>query len=436
MDPTIHRTSSINPPVLTAGPSGNDTIQANSASFEKNCTSGPLHSQQHGGSFSNLPTTSISPKFSTGISPAFTANYQDDYQYKQYPISPLFYDSDIGSCYEGHVEFESSLSPIVSAKISQEQYVTTKVPYDQFLQNYAAMNNRYQQEIQATLFDHWSFETIQQDINKSNCVLEFSPLPAVPFNGDPSLLVIDKSKVTELNTAQHTGAPTENSYKSNDCENTELSKFDYRSDQNGVGGIDSESEYEPDSVDLFPPLPQDQEEIHGKLHYHVIKRAFGETDSPISVLADDVDSDFSDMSDKEPHYNEEDVTEPASIVRGALKRKAPTFDDDDYHDQDEYDSDNYQEGSNNRRKKVSHSQSAKKQPSDSKPYECFHCSYESRRRYNLTTHMLAHDSIRVKGFKCPVCGKIFNRKYDKNRHVATVHKKKKGLPMSILPCTV
>jgi hypothetical protein len=302
MDPTTHRTSSINHPVLTADPSENDTIQANSASFEKNCISEPLHSQQHDSSFSNLPT-SISPEFSSGIPPTFTTTYQEDYLYEQCPETPSFYGSDIGSCYEGHVEFEPSLSPIVSEQLSQEQYATTKVSYDQFLQNYAALNNRYQQEIQATLFYHWSFGTIQQGINPTNCVLEFSPLPAIPFNGDPSLLVIDKSKVHKLNTAQNTGTSTENNYKLNDDENTEPSDFDCRSDQNGN---DSECEYEPDSEDLFPPLPQDQEEIHGKLHYHVIKRAFGETDSPISVLADDVDSDFSDMTDKEPHYNDDE----------------------------------------------------------------------------------------------------------------------------------
>jgi KRAB domain-containing zinc finger protein len=82
---------------------------------------------------------------------------------------------------------------------------------------------------------------------------------------------------------------------------------------------------------------------------------------------------------------------------------------------------------------VSHSHSAKKQPSDNKPYKCSHCSYTPRRRYNLTTHMMAHDSSRVKGFKCPECGKFFNRKYDKNRHVATVHKKRKAYQCQSCP---
>ncbi|KAI8888787.1 hypothetical protein K501DRAFT_138001, partial [Backusella circina FSU 941] len=54
------------------------------------------------------------------------------------------------------------------------------------------------------------------------------------------------------------------------------------------------------------------------------------------------------------------------------------------------------------------------------------CDHASKRRYNLTTHLKTHDKERVREFPCGHCKKAFDRKHDRDRHVATVHEGKRA----------
>jgi uncharacterized Zn-finger protein len=40
----------------------------------------------------------------------------------------------------------------------------------------------------------------------------------------------------------------------------------------------------------------------------------------------------------------------------------------------------------------------------------------SKRRHNLVEHMLTHNPLRPKSFKCGQCSRPFARKYDMKRH--------------------
>ncbi|KAI8992602.1 hypothetical protein BDB01DRAFT_778998 [Pilobolus umbonatus] len=57
-----------------------------------------------------------------------------------------------------------------------------------------------------------------------------------------------------------------------------------------------------------------------------------------------------------------------------------------------------------------------------KQYKCPLCPLVSKRRYNLTTHMKTHDRNRIKEFACSQCHKCFDRRHDRDRHLATVHR--------------
>ncbi|KAG2213393.1 hypothetical protein INT47_009066 [Mucor saturninus] len=51
-----------------------------------------------------------------------------------------------------------------------------------------------------------------------------------------------------------------------------------------------------------------------------------------------------------------------------------------------------------------------------KRHICPICSHRSKRRHNLVEHMLTHNPMRPKSFKCSHCTRPFARKYDMKRH--------------------
>lgn len=68
-----------------------------------------------------------------------------------------------------------------------------------------------------------------------------------------------------------------------------------------------------------------------------------------------------------------------------------------------------------------------------RPYECPICKSRFSRRYNLGTHMKTHDKNRQKEFICSTCHKGFDRKHDRERHIATVHRGERQF--ACLDCT-
>lgn len=59
-------------------------------------------------------------------------------------------------------------------------------------------------------------------------------------------------------------------------------------------------------------------------------------------------------------------------------------------------------------------------------HPCPECHRTFDRKYNMTTHLRTHDKARKKPFQCRVgCKKSFDRKHDRERHEASVHRQER-----------
>ncbi|KAF1796454.1 C2H2-type zinc finger transcription factor [Mucor lusitanicus] len=162
------------------------------------------------------------------------------------------------------------------------------------------------------------------------------------FNGDPSVLLIDKSKSPHLSYPSPAAAEPKPSPT-----------------------VKLETVTEEDSDSLFPPLNSSQQSMN--------------TDTQSSQ---DVSLDQLLGFDPSSPLSEDDSDD---YVKGAIT--------------------------------VKESKSAKL-------FQCPLCPHMSKRRYNLSTHMKTHDKNRIKEFNClhEGCKKSFDRRHDRDRHLATVHR--------------
>ncbi|KAG1455302.1 hypothetical protein G6F56_007101 [Rhizopus delemar] len=180
-------------------------------------------------------------------------------------------------------------------------------------------------------FDLPHYANLNQDLSVENYLNWSYASPTVEFNGNPSELLIDKSKTPQLPACQ----------------------FDTNNNNNNDG--------------LFPPLPSQPVEVK---------------EDEFQTLVD-LGSPLSDFEmEQEPKK-----TEPPVVV--AKEKKKTT------------------------KKKI-----AKKTTQN---FSCPHCGHVSKRRYNLGTHIKTHDKNRIKEFGCTECPKRFDRRHDRDRHLATVH---------------
>ncbi|KAI8061143.1 hypothetical protein BC940DRAFT_279736 [Gongronella butleri] len=58
---------------------------------------------------------------------------------------------------------------------------------------------------------------------------------------------------------------------------------------------------------------------------------------------------------------------------------------------------------------------------EEKRFSCPICRRMFSRRYNLNTHIRTHNNNRIKSFNCHVCPAAFDRKHDRDRHLQSVH---------------
>jgi hypothetical protein len=373
-----------------------------------------------------------------------------------------------------------------AANVSMELYEDLLHSYnmvdDEYEQDNKVDDNEYTKQVQAVLLAQWT-GTSQGKIESPAGYI--SQGPAVPFNGDPHLLVIDKSKVAEFNpvtSPESEDQDTESFYDGENQTNDQSSMADLASEDedeqfdewfDGEGQQDApraESHDDKMANELFPPLDGHEDPLFEMYadNNPEVKRAFGLTDSPLSVLSNDSDmgcdgGNFIDeqANPQDDEYVEEqeeqesvvsedeeeaveDDAEPAYETK--RKRAAPS-------DDDEYKEDSAKKaGPSKRRRKTVVKQSAfetrrkRKVPTDendykeeadnagraapskkrrtsddNKPFECHLCGHRSKRRYNLNTHMKTHNEDRVREFPCTECEKAFDRRHDRDRHIATVH---------------
>lgn len=210
------------------------------------------------------------------------------------------------------------------------------------------------------------------------------------FNGDPSVLIIDKSKSPYLSYPSPAAAEAKPSPT-----------------------VKLETVTEEDSDSLFPPLNSSQQSMNTETQSNQdvsLDQLLGfDPSSPLS----EVDSDDY-VVDEEAQEHQKQNEKPAEQQQ-SRKRKA---------------SESAAASSTAPFTKKTKTSSAKKGAltvKETKPvklFQCPLCPHMSKRRYNLSTHMKTHDKERIKDFNClhEGCNKSFDRRHDRDRHLATVHR--------------
>jgi predicted RNA-binding Zn-ribbon protein involved in translation (DUF1610 family) len=256
------------------------------------------------------------------------------------------------------------------------------------------------------------------DGHESNDLTKLAAHDPLKFNGDPSLLLLDKSKTnnyTPVRNNHHTArkpSPT----------------------------IKLETVTEEDSDSLFPPLNSSQQSA---AYSPIMKNDHYEDMSFDDILGFDAGSPLSESNgeDSDNLYEEE-------AQQSQSQQQQPAQHQHQVKEEAKEEASTSTEQTASRKRKASSSSSAttsatataaKKRRSsaniipsaakkssaateETKMYQCPLCDHVSKRKYNLSTHIKTHDKARVKEFDCPNCPKSFDRRHDRDRHLATVHR--------------
>lgn len=230
----------------------------------------------------------------------------------------------------------------------------------------------------------------------------------VKFNGDPSLLLIDKTKTPFMSYQ----IPTKTETKPSPT-------------------IKLETVTEEESDSLFPPLSSSQQSIGQESNCEKDIMSLDE------ILGFDATSTLSDALD-----DDEDTKDEAADTTAAKRDSSPTTGVDAANQKSSMEepvlrkrkaSTEVSSDVTTKRKKTATTTTTTKnksattskktaKPKQVKLYECHLCDHVSKRRYNLSTHIKTHDKSRVKEFDCSQCTKSFDRRHDRDRHQATVHR--------------
>jgi uncharacterized C2H2 Zn-finger protein len=219
----------------------------------------------------------------------------------------------------------------------------------------------------------------------------------IKFNGDPSLLLIDKTKSPFMSSYQ---IPTKTETKPSPT-------------------VKLETVTEEESDSLFPPLNSSQQSINeSKFDKDIM--------SLDELLGFDATSPLSESLDEEEAKDEKAQTQ-SQQTREATPVKQETSTEESSSRKRKASSTAVSETTVKRKKTTTvatKNKTIKKvaKPKQVKLYECPLCDHVSKRRYNLSTHIKTHDKARVKEFDCSQCSKSFDRRHDRDRHLATVHR--------------
>ncbi|KAL0146370.1 C2H2-type zinc finger transcription factor [Mucor lusitanicus] len=199
------------------------------------------------------------------------------------------------------------------------------------------------------------------------------------FNGDPSVLLIDKSKSPHL------------SYPRQLPQN-----------QSHLPQLNWKTVTEEDSDSLFPPLNSSQQSMNTDTQSSQdvsLDQLLGF--DPSSPLSEDDSDDYVVDEEAQQHQKKEESLKRKASESTAASSSAPST------------------------KKTKTSSAKKgaitvKESKSAKLFQCPLCPHMSKRRYNLSTHMKTHDKNRIKEFNC--LHEEFDRRHDRDRHLATVHR--------------
>ncbi|KAI7875917.1 hypothetical protein K492DRAFT_172970 [Lichtheimia hyalospora FSU 10163] len=217
-----------------------------------------------------------------------------------------------------------------------------------------------------------------------------SSTPAT-FSGDPSQLVLDKSKDT----------PAMNSSR--------LAWHDEPAAE--------------DSNMLFPPLDEDDNADPYPTTITDNQHDFLNTLMGFDFGVEQHQQQYDQQQSSQNNNNEDEKQE----VQEENKESSPQQEEPQAKEHIEDKSSKKKQASSRKRPNTAtDSSNAKRRRSaasdaNAKRYECPICKTCFNRRYNLGTHIKTHDKNRKKEFECTLCPKSFDRRHDRDRHIATVH---------------
>ncbi|KAI7903253.1 uncharacterized protein BX663DRAFT_485987 [Cokeromyces recurvatus] len=251
--------------------------------------------------------------------------------------------------------------------------------------------------------------------NYENNIAQLAHDPIATFNGDPSVLLIDKSK-NPLSTTSYQPSSSPLPLPS-------VAVVTQDKPSPAVDLVET-TVAEEESDSLFPPLTSSQQELATTIEHEAIKKenvtlddilGFDHT-SPLSESIEELseqqeleESGYKQKEEEIPSMikkEEEEAEEKVKKSRRGRKRKYPI-------------TEKKQKKEDNSTRKRSN---LVKKPKEVKLYYCHICNHVSKRRYNLMTHIKTHDKSRIKEFGCTICEKRFDRRHDRDRHLATVHR--------------
>ncbi|GAA5816297.1 hypothetical protein MFLAVUS_009823 [Mucor flavus] len=145
----------------------------------------------------------------------------------------------------------------------------------------------------------------------------------------------------------------------------------------------------------------------------LIDQIFG-IGSPLSSVEDEVEDEVEEADTVVNQEDTEDGEEPEGV----------NDDDDEENEVEDEVEEEEVKPIRPRKRKAEESSTATKRRKKvaAEVFKCPFCEHSSKRKYNLTTHIKTHDKKRVKEFTCSQCQKGFDRRHDRNRHLATVHR--------------
>lgn len=216
--------------------------------------------------------------------------------------------------------------------------------------------------------------------------------PIAKFNGDPSALLIDKSKSPAINTHITNTKPSPTLKLENITEEKSDSLFP------PLSSSQASNSNSYNDVSSYDDAFERRESIDDILNF--------EANSPLSA---EEENEYEMQEEKEAQQTTKSTEHKTNESPEPKKRKRDNTTTTTSHET---------------KKHKSNVKTAKprKPAKETKTFQCPLCDHVSKRRYNLSTHIKTHDKSRIKEFTCSQCTKRFDRRHDRDRHLATVHR--------------
>ncbi|ORX49522.1 hypothetical protein DM01DRAFT_1338193 [Hesseltinella vesiculosa] len=173
----------------------------------------------------------------------------------------------------------------------------------------------------------------------------------------------------------------------------------------------------PHMDNLFMPLTS-QESWHSREKASPLDALLLHSDSLFDALDDQPMDEQQYHSHDQAHGNPTDTTVSSSTALAATNSTSSSSSARGVTKRRRVSSTDSQDSQSSRRPKQP---TSGKKDVEEKRFSCPICKRLFSRRYNLNTHIRTHNANRIKSFRCHICSSAFDRKHDRDRHLSSVH---------------